>query len=45
MKFGGRKEVWTGVVVVVSLGLLYWGLNYLKGIDIFRSETRYLAVY
>ncbi len=40
-----RKEVWTGLVIAVSLGVLYWGLNFLKGIDIFNKETHYYSVY
>lgn len=45
MKFKFRKEVSTGLVVVVTLALLYWGLNFLKGIDIFNKEVSYYAVY
>lgn len=45
MKLKFKKEVITGIVVLGSLGLLYWGLNYLKGIDIFNKELSYYAVY
>lgn len=45
MKFKLRKEVQTGIVVIVSLGCLYWGINYLKGIDLFNKENNYYAVY
>jgi phospholipid/cholesterol/gamma-HCH transport system substrate-binding protein len=45
IKFKIRKEVKTGLLVIVSLGVLYWGLNFLKGIDIFNKNTVYYAVY
>jgi len=45
MKIRIKKEVWIGIVVIGSLGVLYWGLNYLKGIDIFNKESNYYAIY
>ena len=35
------REVKIGVMVLVSIFLLYFGLNFLKGIDIFQKETHY----
>lgn len=40
-----RKEVKIGIVVVVAIGLLVAGLNYLKGINIFSQPTVYYGVY
>jgi phospholipid/cholesterol/gamma-HCH transport system substrate-binding protein len=34
-----------GIVVVFSLTILIWGINYLKGRDIFRTEKVYIAKY
>ncbi len=34
-----------GILVVFTLAILIWGFNYLKGIDFFRKNTRYYAVY
>jgi phospholipid/cholesterol/gamma-HCH transport system substrate-binding protein len=31
------REVKVGIMVVVAIFVLYFGLNYLKGIDIFSS--------
>ena len=45
MKLKVRKEVWVGLVIISSLSVLYWGINYLKGIDIFNKESHYYAVY
>ena len=45
MKINVRKEVKTGILVILSLTLLYWGLNFLKGIDIFHKRIEYYAVY
>lgn len=39
------KEVKTGIVVVVALAMLLYGLNFLKGINIFSSSKRIYAVY
>jgi len=34
-----------GVLIVVSVTILIWGLSYLKGNDIFKSATYYHAIY
>ncbi len=34
-----------GILVVVCLTLLFWGINFLKGRDIFRTEKVYYARY
>lgn len=39
------KEVKVGLFMAVSLVLLYFGFNFLKGIDFFSSTNRYYAVY
>lgn len=43
MKFS--KEVKVGLLVTSALVALFWGANYLKGIDIFSSDNRFYAVY
>jgi len=40
-----RKEVQIGIVVVVAIGLLYAGLNYLKGISVFKKPVTFYGVY
>ena len=40
-----KKEVKIGVFVVVTLALLGWGLNYLKGRDIFFGGNIYYGVF
>lgn len=40
-----RPEVKVGILVTAALAALLWGLNYLKGKDIFKSRNRYYAVY
>ena len=30
---------------MAALSVLYWGINFLKGIDVFNKETVYYAVY
>ena len=40
-----RAEIKVGFVILVSIVLLYFGLNYLKGADIFANASHYYAVY
>ena len=39
------KEIKTGIVVIISIALLVYGFNFLKGKDIFSSRDIYYAVY
>lgn len=39
------REVKIGIVVIIGLGMLYFGLNYLKGVNIFKPETYFYAQY
>ncbi len=39
------KEVKVGLLVTGALAALLWGMNYLKGIDVFSSVNNYYAVY
>ncbi|NJO91218.1 MAG: MCE family protein [Chloroflexia bacterium] len=34
-----------GVLVVVSIAMLVWGVSYLKGINLFKTENVYYVVY
>ncbi len=43
MKFSNEAKV--GILVTVALAALLWGLNYLKGKDVFTSRNTYYAVY
>jgi len=39
------KEIKVGLVVIVSIALLIYGINYLKGIDLFKNQREYHAIY
>lgn len=39
------KEIKVGLLGIISLTILYLGFNFLKGLDIFRTENEYLAYY
>lgn len=39
------NEVKVGILVTAALAALIWGLNYLKGKDLFTSRNKYFAVY
>lgn len=43
MKFS--KEVKVGLFMISAIVLLYFGFNFLKGIDFFSSSNKYYAVY
>lgn len=39
------KEFKIGIVVTIAFALLYWGINFLKGMDIFSNDRILYAVY
>ena len=39
------REVKIGFVALITIGMLIWGWNFLKGINIFKSTDTYYAVY
>jgi phospholipid/cholesterol/gamma-HCH transport system substrate-binding protein len=39
------KEVKVGLFMVSSIVLLYFGFNFLKGIDFFSTDKKYFAIY
>ncbi|MCC8096933.1 MAG: MlaD family protein [Tannerellaceae bacterium] len=45
MKSVFTKEVKIGVVTIISLALLYFGINYLKGINLFKPVNHYYVTF
>jgi len=45
MKNFFTREVKIGLVFIVAIAILFFGLNYLKGINIFTPSNHYFAVY
>lgn len=39
------RELKIGVVAIITLAFLIWGVNFLKGIDIFKSSDTYYSKY
>lgn len=39
------KEVKVGLLVTSALVALIWGMNYLKGLDLFTSDNKYYTLY
>ncbi len=39
------KEVKIGIAFVVALFILYFGINFLKGINIFKPSNSYTVVF
>lgn len=40
-----RKEVMIGLLVIVALVILYFGINFLKGVNVFKAANYYYASY
>lgn len=40
-----KKEIWIGLVFIAALALFIWGINFLKGSDIFTRQRTLYAVY
>lgn len=40
-----KKEVKIGFVMLLAIALLFWGANYLKGINLLENNKRFFAVY
>ncbi|MDD2475643.1 MAG: MlaD family protein [Dysgonamonadaceae bacterium] len=39
------KNVKIGIAFLVSLGMIYFGLNFLKGVNVFQKQNSYIAVF
>ncbi len=44
-KKGLTKEAKIGIVTIISIGLLYFGLNYLKGVNLFKPVNHYYVMF
>ncbi len=44
-KKGLSKEAKIGIVTIVSIALLYFGINYLKGINLFKPVNHYFVTF
>ncbi len=40
-----KRQLKIGIIFVVSIVLLYWGINFLKGLDVFSSHRTFYAEY
>lgn len=40
-----KKNIIIGAVVVLALGLLYWGIEFLKGVNLFEPKNYYIAKF
>jgi len=38
-----KKNIIIGVVVILGLGFLYWGIEFLKGVNLFEPKNYYIA--
>lgn len=40
-----RKEIKVGILFVIAVAILIWGLMYLKGLELFKKHQTFIAVY
>ena len=40
-----KKNIMIALTVIVSLALLYWGIEFLKGINMFKPSNFYYATF
>ena len=40
-----KKEIKVGLLIIIASGLLFWGLNFLKGNNPFNPKLSYFALY
>ena len=40
-----KKEVKVGLLGIIALAIFYLGFNFLKGLDVFRTENEYFTFY
>jgi len=40
-----KSEIKIGFIVVVSMGLFFWGLNFLKGVNLLKPSNYYVVTY
>lgn len=40
-----RKELTVGILVILAMGILFFGINFLKGVNIFKASNYYYATY
>ena len=45
MRFKLSREIKIGVTFIVTLAAFYWGVNFLKGVDIFSNSRKIYAIY
>src|SRR5262245_61763104 len=45
MKFKLSNEVKTGIILLSGIAILIWGINFVKGKDVFTRQTRLYAIY
>ncbi|MCK4662174.1 MAG: MCE family protein [Bacteroidales bacterium] len=45
MTFKISRNTKIGIVLVITSAIFIWGINFLKGIDIFKKENNYYAIY
>jgi len=40
-----KRQVVIGLIFVISIVVLYWGINFVKGLDVFSSQRTFYAEY
>lgn len=40
-----KKNFWIGIITLISLVILYFGVNFMKGVNVFKSTNSYYAIF
>lgn len=40
-----KKRIWIAIFFLIGFGILFWGVNFLKGVDIFNRQTIVYSIY
>jgi phospholipid/cholesterol/gamma-HCH transport system substrate-binding protein len=40
-----KRRIWIAIFFLIGFGILFWGVNFLKGVDLFNQQTIVYSVY
>ena len=40
-----RKEMLIGLIVLIAMAILFFGIDFLKGVNVFKAANYYVATY
>jgi len=40
-----KRRIWIAIFFLIGFGILFWGVNFLKGVDLFNQQTIVYSIY